>query len=703
MARPGKAQASEDLWHLSIDDLFASPAEAATGPVTGPFVINLSLSTAPSGAMPRGMPRFDRLCVYQLQRKAGDREEFRLRLGIIQTELEADAILAAVREHYPAARKETASEEDATAVKTRAARAAMRLEQAKKAQARMQQAAAAVAERHANRVPKAKPAPSPPSTPAPSPPQAARQTWNVDDVLPQFAALAPVKVEPAKRHAVAKPRPAKRTPVANRAEPPTVRAQQRTKPAPNPVPPVVAPPPAPIAVSPAIAVTEIPVVESRKPEAPAEIVEITFSAAAPAPTPPPAPAPDPTPVATVSPPAHDIDSDPNAITAEVEAPTFMIDAPAPPHEPPVAELELTVEAQHLPAVAIEAVAIEAPVAEAPIELSLDVESSMTIEAPYITALTGAALRDDTVTTEAAHLEGSITIEAPHITLAETAEPVPVAPVAPVAVQASPERAFVDTITMEVPALEAAPVPSPEPEPLPAPPTVALEPVLTETDAVALLESAPSLEPVAVPPARSPEDSGSLERLVARIDSMVEELPAPKPIAMQADAPITIDSTQTQRALMPLELPDDEGSTNFVVQLILSEDEIDPDQVPSLDIFSEYRLYRIMGLDEERVMHALRLGFFSSEPAAQAVAGYLSTFFDSPSVTRVSVAERERFAQDRLAARKDVGATGVHSVIELTSPAPLPERRAREVVPSTDSAASPKSGSLWSRLVSPLKR
>jgi hypothetical protein len=735
LARPGKAQASEDLWHLSIDDLFASPAQAATGPVTGPFVINLSLSTAPSGAMPRGMPRFERLCVYQLKRNAGEREEFCLRLGIIQTELEADAILAAVREHYPAARKESASAEDATAVKARAARAAMRVEQAKKAQARMQQAAAAVAAHRATRSPRPKAAPAAPRTPTPSapplraPPPSAPQSWNVDDVLPQFAALAPVKCEPVKRAPVAKPhgskavtpaaaaaspqtpaarkpaqpaprtRPAKRTPAPNRVQaPPTARAPQRTKPAPNPPAPESKPTMA-IEFTPPPPAT--PVVESRKPEPPAEIVEITLSAPVPTPV-PPAPAPAPVVVAAAAP-AHDVDSDPNAVTAEVEAPTFMMEAPAPVpvHEPVVAEMELTLEAEHLPAVSI-----EAPPAEATIEAAPALESSMTVEAPHLTSMTE----------EAAYLEGSITIEAPHIILVETAEPAPVAAEAAVAVEAAPvaaevpvaaeaprERAFVDTVTMEVPALEAAPAPAPAPAPTPSLPTAAIEPLLTESDAAALLEAAsPSALP-AVQPARSPEDSGSLERLVARIDSMVEELPAPKPVAMQTDASVSIDSTQTQRALTPLKLPDDESSTNFVVQLILSEDEIDPDQVPSLDIFSEYRLYRIMGLDDERVMHALRLGFFSSEPAAQAVAGYLAIYFDSPSVTRVSVAERERFAQDRLAARKDVGATGVHSVIELTSPAPLPERRVREVLPNAGSAATPKSGSLWSRLVSPRKR
>src|SRR5205823_12950729 len=86
---------------------------------------------------------------------------------------------------------------------------------------------------------------------------------------------------------------------------------------------------------------------------------------------------------------------------------------------------------------------------------------------------------------------------------------------------------------------------------------------------------------------------------------------------------------------------------------------------------------VTGLEQDRVIHALRVGFFSSELAAEAVAGYLVAYFDSPVIKRVSIAERERFADTGLAARKDVGPSGVHAVIELATPAPLAERRAVE--------------------------
>jgi hypothetical protein len=219
-----------------------------------------------------------------------------------------------------------------------------------------------------------------------------------------------------------------------------------------------------------------------------------------------------------------------------------------------------------------------------------------------------------------------------------------------------------------------------------------------------------------------EDPGTLENLVARIGEMVESAesqerspppvtaqPPPVPAARRRSDPVrpadavTIDSTRTIRALTPLELQDSEASHWFVIQLMLSEEEIEAEHVPNLDIFDEYRLYCVAGLDQDRVMHALRLGFFSSEVAAQAVAGYLGTFFDSPDIKRISIAERERFADRRVRAAKDVGAAGTRSVIEISGPAPLPDRRSTAAADEPDKRSGAAESSLWSRLLSPLKR
>jgi hypothetical protein len=223
------------------------------------------------------------------------------------------------------------------------------------------------------------------------------------------------------------------------------------------------------------------------------------------------------------------------------------------------------------------------------------------------------------------------------------------------------------------------------------------------------------------------DTGSIEQLVEKISALVDsadtytkdavpppstpraiprpvERPLPMPwvpiVEPPPAGPLSIDSTQTIRALTPLELADDQSSRWFSIQLALSEEPIDPEHVPSLDLFGEYRLYSVTGLDHKRILHSLRLGFFSSELAADAVAGYLRGFFDSPSIKRVSVAERDRFAEQGVTARKDIGETGVHAVIELAGPTLRPERRT--LVSVKNSRPAPKA-SLWSRLISPLKR
>src|SRR3984885_10472035 len=138
--------------------------------------------------------------------------------------------------------------------------------------------------------------------------------------------------------------------------------------------------------------------------------------------------------------------------------------------------------------------------------------------------------------------------------------------------------------------------------------------------------------------------------------------------------INLESTQTSPALTQLELEDDQASRWFAIQLSLAEDPFDPETLPNLDIFSVYRLYSVAGIDNGRIVHALRLGFFTEQIAAGAVASYLTAFYDKPAIKRVSAAERERFADQSLQARKDVGATGKQAVIEITNERYIREKR-----------------------------
>lgn len=173
---------------------------------------------------------------------------------------------------------------------------------------------------------------------------------------------------------------------------------------------------------------------------------------------------------------------------------------------------------------------------------------------------------------------------------------------------------------------------------------------------------------------SPADLALLQSLTAKIKELTEAESAkgPVPLPLPTESP-RVDSTQTVRALTPTELAGREASRWFAIELMLSTDQIDAAEVPSLDIFEAYRLYSVVAPEQGRPRHALRLGFFSTEVAAESVARYLTAYFPAPTIARVSIAEHERFADRLVRARKDIGAAGKHAVIELAAaPAPAPQ-------------------------------
>jgi len=166
------------------------------------------------------------------------------------------------------------------------------------------------------------------------------------------------------------------------------------------------------------------------------------------------------------------------------------------------------------------------------------------------------------------------------------------------------------------------------------------------------------------------------------------VPAPREVKVLDEPLEDLESTQTLRALTPVELEDHAATRWFVIQLASADHAFDPDAVPNLDIFSEYRLYSVAGVEQGRVVHALRLGFFREEIGAVAVASYLGAYWDKPTIKRVSVAERERFANQRVEARKDVGATGKHAVIEITDELVARRRRSAKMPAATKPAHRP---------------
>jgi len=151
----------------------------------------------------------------------------------------------------------------------------------------------------------------------------------------------------------------------------------------------------------------------------------------------------------------------------------------------------------------------------------------------------------------------------------------------------------------------------------------------------------------------------------------------------AESGAAIDSTHSSRVLTRLELAEDLLPKWFIIQLALAADHFRPEDIPNLDIFREFHLYTVVGRHRGRTAHALRLGFFTEEVAAQAVAGYLLCHFEASTVLRVGPAERERFSERRIAPRKGNGATGLHAVIELSTPPPVPETRLADLSQSAN--------------------
>ena len=220
-------------------------------------------------------------------------------------------------------------------------------------------------------------------------------------------------------------------------------------------------------------------------------------------------------------------------------------------------------------------------------------------------------------------------------------------------------------------------PMPPPAKTPAPKSAA--PIEPAKPAPVLTQSiAPTRKPW--PKFREALTKPLATRLTSLQHVVVATAPVPAPREVKKlDEPLeSLESTQTIRALTPMEIEDHEASRWYVIQLALADHAFDPDAVPNLDIFREYRLYSVAGLDQGRVVHALRLGFFREEIGAVAVASYLAGYWDKPSIKRVSLAERERFADQRVEARKDVGATGKHAIIEITDE--LVARRRRSTKP-----------------------
>ena len=134
---------------------------------------------------------------------------------------------------------------------------------------------------------------------------------------------------------------------------------------------------------------------------------------------------------------------------------------------------------------------------------------------------------------------------------------------------------------------------------------------------------------------------------------------------------------------------------FVVELSRSAHPVDPLDVPQLDVFELYHLYRGSEPRDGRTLHSLRLGYFKEPGHAKALAAYLAPYFRNPIVAQIDVAEILSSLRQRLVPGKEIGASGQHATVVLAT-APRPRNPAEVPPPAPDAALH--SRPTWSRLL-----
>jgi hypothetical protein len=124
--------------------------------------------------------------------------------------------------------------------------------------------------------------------------------------------------------------------------------------------------------------------------------------------------------------------------------------------------------------------------------------------------------------------------------------------------------------------------------------------------------------------------------------------AAAPAAAQASTGVNGKTLNDEEAVVLITQAEESLSKWYAVQLSASDEKPNIEQLPQLEIFAEYQLYTAARAVDGRVQHVVRLGFFSNESGALAVAAYMKAFFDNPTTTRVSVAEHDRFSRRKAA-------------------------------------------------------
>lgn len=599
----------ENTSKIYVGSSGVNPMIAAVGTGSPLFVINLCASIAPVQTAGRNLPGLDNYRLYQVARVEDGRTRHRLRLGFFTSESHAESVLTVVRQQYPTAFTACLCDEDR-----------------KFTRGYLPDTAIAAPVRPVSVV----------ATPAP--PVAAKQT-------PPVAQKAPVVSKPP----VVASKPAAPAPTARAAKPAASKTLTTAEP---------------------------------------EVIEVTW---------------EPEPAATAKPAAATAASAPTqpALSADAGLDEFTWEPPA--LEPKAASRNSSDTARHpvlAPVFKTQPVTKAAPAAA---RSGSDTSASMRVPALKLSSSNSMrvpALKSDTAaTTRVPALKVDIATSARVATLRpDTAASARVAALKPdtAASMKVPALKADTTASMKVPALKPdtaastrVPALKTDPsasmrvpalslrEPPPAPaaksPTagpaqpfhvgkgvdiahldISLESDLptvspTQKPANGAKTSAPAARATPAAPAARPPVAAKAAPIPPKAAEPAHKpaaatpaLKAPLPIAAHAGVLPDLDSTQTIRALTNDEINDGALEKWFAIQLAASEQPVNLDAMPRLDIFEAYRLYSVASAGSGRIVHSLRLGFFKEAVSAEAVGGYLKTFFGAPTVLRVSVAEHARF-------------------------------------------------------------
>lgn len=626
MARPTPSQVAGGLWHLNIDDLFGPTGEQTRLGGPGPFVINLSASSAPINIPATPLASYPHAHVYQIQRYEDGRVRYRLRLGAFYKEEDMDPILERVRETYPSALTATAGPDDLFAIETLCAKAeARRRPVAAKVRAAdmdevaippVSEARAIIAAATADVGPSKVPQPEDDNSLANLVNSMALLTEQLNRSQPLARASTVAPSIPTLEQAVSAT-PVSLPPAVEEADVPAalvlniapggaVETHATEQAAPTLIAPVRGPV-APLALSPV-----------SEPGTMATDAAFTLELVSDAPVATPAV----TPAAVATAPELSERATPAAAPEETFVLELLEDTPV-----------VTTSASDAPA----------PVTET--------------ESPGIEVAQPLAVAAANTPVPAAAPEVKSTLQP------ATPRPAPQAPRLPLfafvrqALRRMPQARSADAVATSAKVARAAPQ---VPNPAPAAKSVTAHPPRASAP-VSTAKPAPFGAPIRTAAAKSAP---------AQAAAIAPPAPA-KPTVQQSKEPANVTpgpeiaSTQTVRALTQQELADQSSLRWFVVELATADSEFLPESIPQLDIYSAYRLYTVNTFDQGREVHSLRLGFFGDEIAAKTVAGYVAGYYEKPLVKRISIAERRRFEEHGVEARKDVGATGKYAVIEIT--------------------------------------